>query len=94
MKPKSLIQKLLICLIAGLMCGVIFRRVGVKFLSFVLPVPIVIGIAVAILVMSLIYAFIWHRREANGSVDSIKVNAFWVGAIRYGVAFDLAMFGF
>ena len=94
MKTKSLIQKLLICLLAGLICGETFLRVGNRFLSFVLPIHIVMGISVAIALIFMIYAFVWHRRERKDSIDSVKVNAFWVGAIRYGIAFDLAMFGF
>jgi hypothetical protein len=94
MKTKSLIQKLLVCLIAGLVCGETFLRVGDRFLSLILPVPVVIGISVLLAAASFIYAFIWQQRDKKGTIDNVKPNAFWIGAIRYGIAFDLAMFGF
>lgn len=94
MLPKSLIHKLSICLIAGLICGITVLRIGDRFLSFIIPVPVVIGVSVAILVASLCSAFVWHRRHQSNRLDNAKVNAFWLGVMRYGIAFDLAMFGF
>ncbi|RAW00739.1 hypothetical protein DQQ10_14265 [Pseudochryseolinea flava] len=79
---------------AGLVCGETFLRVGDRFLGAFIPVPIVIGISVAMAVGALLHAVIWHAREKKTRVASEQVFAFWVGAICYGIAFDLIMFGF
>lgn len=94
MKTKSLFQKLLICLLAGLVCGETFLRVGDRFLSWLLPLPVVIGISVLLLATSLLYAVVWHVREKKSASRSLNIHAFWIAALRYGIAFDLAMFGF
>jgi hypothetical protein len=94
MKTKSLSQKLILCLLAGLVCGETFRRVGAKFLSALVPIPIIIVISVAILLGALIGGLVWYNREKKVLVDGERTTAFWVGALRYGIAFDLALFAF
>ena len=92
MKATSLIQKLILCALGGLICALTFRRIAFRFLSFAIPNPIIIGLAGALLLASLISAFVWHRLEREGR-DKSRMGAFWIGAIRYAVAFDLTMFG-
>lgn len=92
MKLKTLFQKLLLCLLAGLVCGQTFLRVADKVLS--IPKPIVIGISVLMLIGALLHAVLWHVQEKKSVMPSVRTNAFWIGALRYGIAFDLAMFGF
>jgi hypothetical protein len=92
MNTKSLFQKLVLCLVAGLACGISFHRIVTRFLDF-FPAPLRLAFAVAILLGALIFALIWHKREKNGAIDGKRVNAFWIGMIRYDLAFDLCMFG-
>ena len=93
MKTKSIVQKLLVCLLAGLICGETFLRIGDRFLSEFLPIPFVIGFSVMLLAASLVYAGVWHWREKKGVINEVPTFNFWIGAIRYGIAFDLATFG-
>jgi hypothetical protein len=91
----SLFQKLLICLLAGFICGITFLRIGDRFLSFFLPIPVIIGVSVLLAVAAIMYAITWHFKDRkNASLNNARIRAFWIGAIRYGIAFDLAMFGF
>ena len=94
MKTRSLAQKLLLCLLAGLVAGAGFLRIGNRFLAAFLPLPVVLGFAVFILVSSLVFAFVWQRREQQHKIDPSKTFAFWIGLMRYCIAFDLSMFGF
>jgi len=83
MKTNPLFQRLIICLLAGLICGATLARMEERILSQFIPVPVIIGLSVLILVVALIAAFL---RKGT--------NTFWIGVLRYGIAFDLAMFGF
>lgn len=94
MNTKNLIPKIVICLLAGLVCGETFLRVGDRFFSRFVPIPVIIGVTVLILLGALISAFVWHRRDKKNLTDTSGAERFWIGAIRYGIAFDLAMFGF
>lgn len=94
MKTKSLSQKLLICLIAGLVSGETLLRIGDRFLTIIISVQAVIGLSVLLLVTALIYAFVWHQREKKNTINSIRAKTFWIGVIRYAIALDLSMFGF
>jgi hypothetical protein len=90
MRSTPLLQKLLVCLLAGLICGETFLRISDKLLTIVLPNPLILGISILIAICPLIYAIVWHiKRE----VDDRPILNFWIGAIRYGIAFDLTMFG-
>lgn len=90
MRSTSLLQKLLVCLLAGLICGETFLRISDKILTIVLPNPIIFGVSILIAICPIVYAIVWHfKRE----VDDPSVLNFWIGAIRYGIAFDLTMFG-
>jgi hypothetical protein len=94
MKNNSLSQKLIICLLAGLVSGATVLRIGNRFLTFVLPLPVVVGLSVLLLVISLVYAVVWHRGEKRKAFHNDAVTAFWIAVIRYAIALDLSMFGF
>jgi hypothetical protein len=83
MNTRPLSQRLIACLLAGLVCGETFRRVGDKFLTPYIPGLVILGLSVAILLACL-----------TGAFNKRITQAFWMGAIRYGIAFDLALFGF
>lgn len=82
MTAQSPVQRLLVCLVTGLVCGSVFARMANKFLPF--PPVAAYGIGIFILIGFLASAFFWRDRS----------HVFVVGALRYAIAFDLAMFGF
>ncbi|MEO8474120.1 MAG: hypothetical protein ABI477_18095 [Chryseolinea sp.] len=82
---------MLVCMLGGLICGETFLRIGDRFLSAILPLPVIVGLSVLILAASVTYAVIWHLKIKD---NSDLISKYWIGAIRYGIAFDLAMFGF
>ena len=92
MNTKSFFQKLLLCLVAGVACGISFHRIASRFHDFV-PPPIRVAFSIAILLGALIFALTWQKREKTGAINSKRANAFWIGMIRYDLAFDLCMFG-
>lgn len=94
MKTKSFSQKLIVCLLAGLVTAAAYLRIGNKFFTAVIPLNIVLGIAVLLLLIAITYSFIWQQREKKGNIDSLTIRAFWIAVIRYSIAFDLATFGF
>lgn len=83
------LKKLLTCLLAGLVVGAAVVRMGVTFLRTWVPIGVLSGTNLLIVVIAIIYAFIWHLRKTNRP----GTLAFWQGLIRYGVAYDLACFG-
>lgn len=89
MRSTSLLQKLLVCLLAGLICGETFLRISDKLLTVTLPISLIFGISILIAICPLLYAVVWHIKK----VDDRPIVNFWIGAIRYGIAFDLTMFG-
>ena len=94
MKTKTFIQKLIVCFLAGFVCGAAFLRIGNKFLTAFLPLQVVIVVAILILVISIVFAFFWHWKDRQNKINSIKTMAFWIGVMRYSIALDLSMFGF
>jgi hypothetical protein len=94
MKTNSLSKKLLICLLAGFVGGETVLRIGDRFLTFVLPPPVVVGSSVLFLIISLVYAVVWHRGEKRNALNSGAVKAFWIAVMRYAIALNLSTFGF
>src|SRR5690242_9330342 len=92
MNTKSLSQKLLLCFVAGLTCGITFHRIASRFLDLI-PPPVRIAIGLIILLGALIFAFIWNARERSQAVSSKRIAAVLIAMIRYDLAFDLCMFG-
>jgi len=85
----SIVKKLITCILAGLVIGVSALRISVTYFrawgtigSFSI-IPFLTTIA------AIVYALIWQARKTNNP----STLAFWQGLIRYGVAFDLAEFG-
>ena len=89
MQKISFIKKLITCLLAGLIIGASALRIGVTyFRTWANPASFSI-IPLLTTVVAVVYAFIWQARKTNNP----STLAFWQGLIRYGVAFDLAEFG-
>lgn len=92
MEKTSLKHKLCLGIIAGLVTGATFRRLGSKYLIDYLPVDVVYLFAYAILLAGLGMAFVWHYRQ----VDDRQHSAYGVvlaQLIATVVAVDLIMFG-
>jgi hypothetical protein len=94
MNTISFTQKILVCLLAGLVSGAAFLRIGKRFLTRFVPLELIIGAAVLILVMALVFAVMWHIRAKSAKINNDLTKTFWVAVIRYSIALDLAMFGF
>ncbi len=77
------------CLIAGCVIGANTSRMNITFLRNWIPVRFIGLIYFICLAIAVVYAFIWQHRKT----DHPATIAFWQGLICYGVAFDLAMFG-
>ncbi|MBO9730240.1 MAG: hypothetical protein J7623_16490 [Chitinophaga sp.] len=89
MQPIPFSQKLITCTLAGLIIGATTLRMGFTFMLTRLPMSVIVNVPTLLVVSAIIYAFIWQFRKTNHPATL----AFWQGLIRYGVAFDLAMFG-
>jgi len=83
------VKKLVTCVIAGLVVGAFTFRQGFTYFRTWIPLRAITSIPFLCLVAAVIYAFIWQARRTNRH----STLAFWQGLIRYGVAFDLAEFG-
>lgn len=94
MKTRSLNQKLILGLTAGLLCGQTFLRIGDFTLGKVVPPIVLIIFALIIIITSTVYTGIWIWRNRKSISNNSRTEIFWINAIRYGVALDLAMFGF
>ena len=82
-------KKFITCALAGLVIGATTLRAGFTFLRAWLPIRLLSIIPFLLVVAAIVYAVIWQIRKTNKQ-DTL---AFWQGLIRYGVAFDLATFG-
>lgn len=89
MHKISFVKKLVTCAIAGLVMGATVFRQGVTYGRDWLPVGRLTLIPMLTLAMAMVYAMVWQARKTNHPATL----AFWQGLIRYGVAFDLAEFG-
>ncbi|HLI92973.1 MAG TPA: hypothetical protein VKU83_05170, partial [Puia sp.] len=89
MTTTSFGKKLITCFLAGLVIGAAVFRQGITYFRAWLPFRALAVIPSAAAVAGIIYAIIWQARRTNNPATL----AFWQGLIRYGVAYDLAEFG-
>jgi len=89
MQKISFVKKLITCVLAGLVIGAAVFRQGVTYFRTWLSIRELSIIPFITVVVAIIYAIIWQIRKTNNQTTL----AFWQGLIRYGVAFDLAEFG-
>jgi hypothetical protein len=65
-KVFFMLKKLLTCLLAGLVCGFCFFRIGRRFLIDWLPFPVILFIAAGILLTAIVFGVYWaFRRERS-----------------------------
>jgi hypothetical protein len=87
MQKIPFFKKFITCTLAGLVIGASTLRIGFTFLRAWFPV---ISIApLLLLIAAITYAIIWQIRKTNNPATL----AFWQSLLAYGVAFDLATFG-
>lgn len=82
-------KKFITCTLAGLVIGAASLRAGFTFLREWIPVGIISSASFLLPVVAVVYAVIWQLRKTNNQATL----AFWQGLLRYGIAFDLATFG-
>ena len=82
-------KKLITCVLAGLVIGATTLRLCITYLRSWIPIGKLSIIPFISVIAALIYLIIWQSRKTNKPATL----AFWQGLIRYGVAFDLAEFG-
>jgi len=88
--PKiSFFLKFITCTLAGLVIYAATLRLSFTFLREWIPLKFIAITPFLLLVAAIIYAVIWQLRKTNNPATL----AFWQGLIRYGVAYDLACFG-
>ncbi len=85
----SFVKKLITCILAGLVIGASAFRISITYFRTWGTIGSFSIIPFLTVVASVIYALIWQARKTNNP----STLAFWQGLIRYGVAFDLAEFG-
>jgi len=89
MQNIPFVKKFITCALAGLVIGATTLRAGFTFFRFWVPVRVTNMISSLLVAVAVICAIIWQIRKTNKP----GTLAFWQGLIRYGVAFDLATFG-
>jgi hypothetical protein len=89
MNRISFVKKLITCVLAGWVIGETVSRIGVTYFRAWASMRSLAIIPFLAVVAAVIYTLIWHARKT----DNPATLAFWQGLIRYGVAFDLAEFG-
>jgi hypothetical protein len=89
MQKISFLKKLITCGLAGLVIYASTLRMSFTFARTWIPLRFIAIPPFLLLVAAIIYAVIWQIRKT----DNPATLAFWQGVLRYGVAFDLACFG-
>jgi len=89
MQKIPFFKKFITCALAGWVIGAALLRMGVTFFREWVPVRVISTIPFTLTMIAIIYAIIWQLRKTNNPATL----AFWQGLIRYGVAYDLAAFG-
>jgi len=89
MQKISFFKKFITCTLAGLVIGASMLRIGFTFFRVWFPVRFIAIVPFLMLAVAIIYAVIWQIRKTNNQATL----AFWQGLLRYGLAFDLATFG-
>ncbi|SFW77222.1 hypothetical protein [Chitinophaga sancti] len=82
-------KRLFTCILAGLIIGASAFRISITYFRTWGTTGGFSIIPFITVTVSVVYAFIWQARKTNNP----STLAFWQGLIRYGVAFDLAEFG-
>lgn len=94
MQQVSFFQKLLTCFLTGLVLSAVFLVLGRTLpSSWVIP-EVIFGLCGLSLLLGLLYPFIWQRKGRKFPESVGAELALWQGVIRYGLAFNISIFGF
>ena len=85
----SFIKKFSTCTLAGLVIGASAFRICITYFKTWGTIGNFSIIPFLTVVIAVVYALVWQARKTN----NLSTLAFWQGLIRYGVALDLAEFG-
>jgi hypothetical protein len=88
-KRISFVQMLIACVLAGLVIGAALLRFSITYLRAWIPLTVILMLPFLTTASSLLYALIWQVRKTK----TYSMFQWWQGLIRFGVAFDLAEFG-
>jgi hypothetical protein len=94
MNKFTFFQKFIACLVAGLVLVAALLVLGRTLPESMVIPEMVFGLGGLSLLTSLIYPFIWERKERQNTANSEAIMAFWQAIIRYTLAFDISIFGF
>jgi hypothetical protein len=89
MHKISFVKKLITCALAGLVIGASSFRISITYFRTWGTIRGFSIIPFLTVLTAVVCALIWQARKTNNP----STLAFWQGLIRYGVAFDLAEFG-
>lgn len=89
MQRISFLKKLITCVLAGMVIGASAFRISITYFRTWGTIGGFSIIPFITVVIAVVNALIWQVRKTN----TTATLAFWQGLIRYGVAFDLAEFG-
>ena len=89
MHKISFLKKLITCILAGLVIGASAFRISITYFRTWADIGSFSIIPFLTTIAAIVYVLIWQVRKTNNP----STLAFWQGLIRYGVAFDLAEFG-
>lgn len=89
MHKISFFKKFITCALAGLVIYAATLRQSFTFFRTWIPLKFIAIPPFLLLAAAIIYAVIWQFRKTNNPATL----AFWQALIRYGVAYDLACFG-
>lgn len=93
METTSLKNKIWLGLAFGLVTGVSFRRLSIKYFSPWIPPTVLLAIAFLLLLTGLLLPYLWHIREKRGSINGDRLKAWLEHALVYALTLDLSMFG-
>ncbi len=60
-------------------------RYGQKLMIAEIAIPII---------FALVFSVYWHKKEAQDLINSVKIQAWFIGALRYWLAFSISVYGF
>lgn len=93
MTKKPFFQIALACFLAGLTSSMSLTRIGFRYFSDFVPPAILLRFSVVCFSALLLYIIIGIRKAIRKPGASSSLLAFWQGALRYFIAFDLCVFG-
>jgi len=93
MKKRSLLYKIITCIVAGLVTAALWLLIGRGAANPLFPKPIIftlVGISISGI---LVLPFIWQYLQKNNAAAADKTYAWLYTIIRYAVALDISIFG-